>query len=97
MAKAAISKKLTTKPKVVKPRLTRTAVKSIDDKYYGSEPIDISTRGLGDALCSSDIALCVFTALHIFEDPITDAFLVMHIVIPVKRITETSNRDIDRF
>ena len=50
MAKAAISKKLTTKPKVVKPRLTRTAVKSIDDKYYGSEPIDISTRGLGDAL-----------------------------------------------
>lgn len=50
MAKAAISKKLTTKPKVVKPRLTRTAVKSIDDKFYGSEPIDISIRGLGDAL-----------------------------------------------
>ena len=50
MAKAAISKKLTTKPKINKPRLTRTAVKSIDDKYYGSEPIDISKRGLGDAL-----------------------------------------------
>jgi hypothetical protein len=50
MAKAAISKKLTTKPKVVKPRLTRSAVKSIDDKFYGSEPIDISIRGLGDAL-----------------------------------------------
>ena len=50
MAKAAISKKLTTKPKVVKPRLTRTAVKSIDDKFYGSEPIDISARGLGHAL-----------------------------------------------
>lgn len=50
MAKAAISKKLTTKPKINKPRLTRTAVKSIDDKYYGSEPIDISKKGFGDAL-----------------------------------------------
>ena len=30
--------------------VTRSTIKSIDDKYYGSEPIDISTRGLGDAL-----------------------------------------------
>jgi hypothetical protein len=50
MAKAAISKKLTTKPKVNKPRLTRSAVKSIDDKYYGSEPLDISVKGMGNAL-----------------------------------------------
>ena len=50
MAKAAISKKLTTKPKTIRPKLTRTAVKSIDDRYYGSEPIDISVRGITDAL-----------------------------------------------
>jgi len=50
MAKAAISKKLTTKPKTTRPKLTRSVVKSIDDKYYGSEPIDISARGLGHAL-----------------------------------------------
>lgn len=50
MAKAAISKKLTTKPKNVRPRLGRAVVKSIDDKYYGSEPIDVSIKGFGDAL-----------------------------------------------
>ena len=50
MARAAVSKRLTTKPKANKPRLTRTAVKSIDDKYYGPEPIDISSKGFGDAL-----------------------------------------------
>lgn len=50
MAKAAISKKLTTKPKVVRPKLTRSVVKSIDDKYYGSEPIDISILGYTNAL-----------------------------------------------
>lgn len=50
MAKAAISKRMTAKPKVKKPRLSRSAVKTIDDKYYGSEPIDISSRGLINAL-----------------------------------------------
>lgn len=50
MAKAAVSKKLTQKPKVIKPKLTRSAVKSIDDKYYGSEPIDITTYGYTNAL-----------------------------------------------
>jgi hypothetical protein len=50
MARAAISKKLTTKPKTVRPKLSRKAVKSIDDKYYGPEPIDISKKGFGDAL-----------------------------------------------
>lgn len=38
MAKAAL-KKLTQKVKTVKVRKTRTQVKSIDDKYYGPEPI----------------------------------------------------------
>lgn len=50
MAKVAISKKLTTKPKANKPRVTRTAAKSIDDKYYGLEPLDVSKRGMIDAL-----------------------------------------------
>ena len=50
MAKAAISKKLTTKPKTTRPKLTRTAVKSIDYRFYGSEPIDIAVRGYTDAL-----------------------------------------------
>lgn len=50
MARAAVSKRLTTKPKASKPRPTRTAVKSIDDKYYGPEPIDVSIKGFGDAL-----------------------------------------------
>lgn len=36
--------------KVEKPRKTRSAIKSIDDKYYGSEPIDISIKGYGAAL-----------------------------------------------
>ncbi len=43
MARAAASKKLTTKPKLAKPKLTRSAVKSIDDKYYGSEPLTFDT------------------------------------------------------
>lgn len=47
---ARAPKKLTTKVKVVRPKLTRSAVKSIDDKYYGPEPIDISKKGFGDAL-----------------------------------------------
>ncbi|NBX48918.1 hypothetical protein EBT25_03075 [bacterium] len=50
MARAAVSKKLTQKPKTVRPKLTRSAVKSIDDKYYGSEPIDISKVGYTNAL-----------------------------------------------
>lgn len=50
MAKAAVSKRLTTKPKAVRPRLTRSAATSIDDKYYGPEPIDISKKGFGEAL-----------------------------------------------
>lgn len=50
MARAAVSKKLTQKPKAVRPKLTRSAVKSIDDKYYGSEPIDISNVGYTNAL-----------------------------------------------
>lgn len=47
---ARAPKKLTTKVKTTKPKLTRSAVKSIDDKYYGSEPIDVSIKGYGDAL-----------------------------------------------
>jgi hypothetical protein len=51
MAKVAISKKLTAKSTTnKKPRLSRSAVKTIDDKYYGSEPIDISSRGFINAL-----------------------------------------------
>lgn len=49
MARAAL-KKISTKVKVVKIRKPRSVVKSIDDKYYGSEPIDITKKGLGDAL-----------------------------------------------
>jgi len=30
--------------------VTRSTIKSIDDKYYGPEPIDISIKGLGEAL-----------------------------------------------
>lgn len=50
MARAAVSKKLTTKVKSKGPRLTRSTVKSIDDKYYGPEPIDVSVKGLTEAL-----------------------------------------------
>lgn len=50
MARAAVSKKLTTKVKTKAPKLTRTTIKSIDDKYYGPEPIDISVKGLTEAL-----------------------------------------------
>lgn len=42
MARAAV-KKIATKVKVVKVRKTRSQVKSIDDKYYGSEPIEFDT------------------------------------------------------
>lgn len=47
---ARAPKKLTTKTKMTKPKMSRSAVKSIDDKYYGSEPIDVSIRGYTDAL-----------------------------------------------
>lgn len=33
-----------------KAPISRAAVKSIDDKYYGPEPIDISIKGFGEAL-----------------------------------------------
>lgn len=49
MARAAL-KKISTKVKVVKIRKPRSVVKSIDDKYYGPEPIDITKKGFGDAL-----------------------------------------------
>lgn len=49
MARAAL-KKISTKVKVVKVRKSRAVVKSIDDKYYGPEPIDISKKGFGEAL-----------------------------------------------
>lgn len=49
MARAGL-KKISTKVKVVKVRKPRSVVKSIDDKYYGPEPIDISKKGFGDAL-----------------------------------------------
>lgn len=42
-------KQLTQKTKRPKP-VSRSVVKSIDDKYYGPEPIDISVKGYGDAL-----------------------------------------------
>ena len=47
---ARAPKKLTTKTKSVKPKLSRSAVKSIDDMYYGSEPIDVNIKGYGEAL-----------------------------------------------
>ena len=50
MARAAVSKKLTTKTKVQKPRVSRAARMTLDDKYYGPEPIDISKKGFTDAL-----------------------------------------------
>lgn len=46
----AVAKKMIKPPVVRKPKLTRSAVKSIDDKYYGSEPIDISVKGYTNAL-----------------------------------------------
>jgi hypothetical protein len=49
MARAGL-KKISTKVKVVKVRKPRAVVKSIDDKYYGPEPIDISKKGFGEAL-----------------------------------------------
>jgi hypothetical protein len=36
--------------KVRKPVVTRSTIKSIDDKYYGPEPIDISVKGFTEAL-----------------------------------------------
>lgn len=47
---ARAPKKLTTKTKTMRPKLSRSAVKSIDDQYYGSEPIDVSIKGYTDAL-----------------------------------------------
>jgi hypothetical protein len=47
---ARAPKKLTQKTKVVKPRISRAARVSLDDKYYGPEPIDISKKGFTDAL-----------------------------------------------
>lgn len=49
MAKAAL-KKLTTKPKARAPKVTRSTIKSIDDKYYGPEPIEVSVEDLTEAL-----------------------------------------------
>lgn len=49
MARAA-SKKLTTKPKTIRPKLPRSTMKTLDDKYYGSEPLDVSVKGLVHAL-----------------------------------------------
>lgn len=47
---ARAPKKLTQKTKVQKPRISRAARVSLDDKYYGPEPIDISKKGFTDAL-----------------------------------------------
>ena len=47
----AVAKSKTIKaPKVVKPRNTKTAAKSIDLRFNGTEPIDISVRGYQHAL-----------------------------------------------
>jgi hypothetical protein len=43
-------KRMIRAPKVRKPTITRSAIKSIDDKFYGSEPIDVSIRGYSEAL-----------------------------------------------
>lgn len=40
-------KKIIKAPKVSKPRKTRTMVKSIDDKYYGSEPLVVDVQDQG--------------------------------------------------
>lgn len=42
MAKPSL-KKNTKPPKVVKPKLSRAAIKSIDDKYCGPEPLSVDT------------------------------------------------------
>lgn len=42
MARASV-KKLTTKPKTTKPRVSRTVSKSFDLKAYGPEPVDITS------------------------------------------------------
>lgn len=47
---ARAPKKLTQKTKVVKPRISRATRVSLDDKYYGPEPIDITKKGFTDAL-----------------------------------------------
>lgn len=44
MARTAVSKKLTTKPKVTRPRVSRTVAKSVDLKAYGPEPVDITGK-----------------------------------------------------
>lgn len=49
MARTAIKKK-PGKVKAFKPRRPRSEIKSINDKYFGGEPIDVSKRGLYDAL-----------------------------------------------
>jgi hypothetical protein len=49
MARAATKKK-TGKVKAFKPRRPRSEIKSINDKYFGTEPLDVSKRGLYDAL-----------------------------------------------
>ncbi len=46
---ARVKQSLVQKPKKAKP-ITRARVKSIDDKYYGPEPIDITVKGYYDAL-----------------------------------------------
>jgi hypothetical protein len=45
MARAAVSKKLTTKPRSTRPRLSRSVAKAVDLKSYGTEPVDISKLG----------------------------------------------------
>jgi hypothetical protein len=47
---ARAPKKLTTKVKAARPKLSRSAVKSVNDLYYGSEPIDVSVKGYTNAL-----------------------------------------------
>ena len=41
------TKKIMKAPKVVKPKLSRAAIKSIDDKYNGPEPLSIDTSDFG--------------------------------------------------
>ena len=43
-------KRMIRAPKTQKPKKTRSVVKSIDDKYYGPEPLDISAKGMAEAL-----------------------------------------------
>lgn len=48
MSRAKLATKVKAKDK--KTKLSKAGVKALNDKYYGTEPIDISVKGFGEAL-----------------------------------------------